>query len=406
MQKDVAVKIALVGVGSGFGRDLTCQAARLIEQSDCLIGARRLLDNLPHTEEKRKIAAVKPDAILAALTEESYENAVVLFSGDAGFYSGCRSLLPRLRELGVTAEVLPGISSVQLLSAALQKPWQDWILVSAHGVACNPLAAVMQGRPALFLTGGQWGPASLCARLTQAGLGTLKVAVGEQLGSSLQKILECTAAEAAERQFDPLSVLLVEPAPVGPRRVPGWPDSWFVRGKVPMTKQLVRSAVLSLLAPKDDAVIWDIGAGTGSVSVELAAIARQGTVYAVECEADACALIRQNRARFCAWNLCLVEGKAPQVLESLPAPDVVFVGGSKGEMDGILEAILAKNPSARICVSAIALETVNAAMKSLERRNVPSGICQLGASVAHHVGKHHLMMANNPIFLITGNCDD
>lgn len=264
----------------------------------------------------------------------------------------------------------------------------------------------MQGNPVFFLTGGSLGVPQLCAQLMNAGLGELPVTVGENLSYPEEKITAGTAAEMAARSFGPLCVLLAEAAPQMPDRTPGWPDDWFLRGKVPMTKQFVRAAVLAALGPKPGETVWDVGAGTGSVSVELAAAVRGGAVYAVECEEEAIALIRQNRLKFHAWNLRVVAGKAPQALAELPAPDVVFVGGSKGEMKSILEAALAKNPAVRICISCIALETLETVLAVCRDHNLAPQITQLAVSDAQPRGRLHLLMAQNPIFLITVQSHD
>lgn len=398
------MNITLLGIGSGDASTLTQAAAEALAGAGCIIGARRLLAGLPDSCTPNRVAVTKPEAIRQALAENANLPCVVAYSGDSGFYSGCRSLLPLLQGQAVT--VLPGISSVQMLAAALGRPWQDWKLVSAHGVACNAVAAVMQGKPAFFLTGGTLGPAELCRQLTDAGLGTLPVTVGEDLGSKAQKITATTAEEAAGRSFSALSVLLAEPAPQGPRRTPGWPDGWFLRGAVPMTKQMVRAAALAALAPGEEETFWDVGAGTGSVSVELAAVASRGRVYAVECETEACCLIEENRRKFCAWNLHLVPGRAPEALADLPAPDGVFIGGTKGGMEGVVDAVLARNPAARLCITAIALETVTAAMQALQKHGVDPCVRQLAVSTTGTAGRVHMLTAQNPIFLITGNCDD
>ena len=138
------------------------------------------------------------------------------------------------------------------------------------------------------------------------------------------------------------------------------------------------------------------------MSVELALAAPKGHVYAVECDPDACALIRQNRAKFQTYNLTLIEGRAPDALADLPAPDAVFIGGTKGSMEGVLDAVLAKNPDARICISAIALETLSAAAAALTARGLAAEVVQLAVSRTKQAGRLHLLMANNPIFLITG----
>ena len=173
-----------------------------------------------------------------------------------------------------------------------------------------------------------------------------------------------------------------------------------------MTKQRVRTAILAKLAVAPELVLWDVGAGTGSVSVELALAAPKGRVYAVEYKPEACDLIRQNREAFHAWNLKLVPGRAPEALQALPAPDAVFIGGSGGAMDAIVQAALEKNPHARLCISAIALETVQAALTALSARDVPATVTQLAVSETRPAGGLNLLMANNPIFLLTGNCND
>lgn len=400
------MQVSLLALGGGTAATLTAEGREALLRADCIVGASRLLQQLPEGCTENRRAATKPQQILEALQADAYDRAVVVYSGDTGFYSGCRNLAPLLRQQGVTCTVMPGISSVQLLAAALQRPWQDWVLVSAHGVQCNAVAAVMQGRPAFFLTGGSLGVPQLCAQLTEAGLGELPVTAGENLSYPDQRITSGTAAEFAQKEFGPLCVLLAEAAPAAPKRAPGWPDAWFVRGKVPMTKRYVRAAVLAALGPRPGETIWDVGAGTGSVSAELAAAVRQGTVYAVECEAPALALIEQNRQALHTWNLRIVAGRAPEAMENLPAPDAVFVGGSKGEMQAILSAALARNPGVRLCVSCIALETLQTTLDFCRAHDLHPQVVQVGVSEAQPMGRLHLMMAQNPVFLVTVHCDD
>ena len=260
----------------------------------------------------------------------------------------------------------------------------------------------MTERSVFFLTGGAETPATLCRKLADAGMGEVHALVGENLGTGEEAIRYGSAAELAGQSFAPLSVLLVENFDVPHFRTPGFPDESFIRGEVPMTKQEVRAAALAKLAVKPADILWDVGAGTGSVSVELALAAPKGHVYAVECDPDACALIRQNREKFHAFNLTLIEGRAPGALADLPAPDAVFIGGTKGGMEGVLDAVLAKNPDARICISAIALETLSAAAAALTARGLAAEVVQLAVSRTKQAGHLHLLMANNPIFLITG----
>lgn len=396
------MNVTLIGMGSGQPENLTLQGLAALRQADLILGARRLLAVLPAGCTENRAAAYRPDEVAELLQTSGAENAVLVYSGDTGFYSGASSMMEKLEALGVRARVLPGLSSIQLLAAALGRPWQGWNLVSAHGRTCDPVAECMQGRPTFFLTGGSEDPATLCAQLAAEGFGDVQGVVGQCLGTPEEKLFRGSVKELAAGRFNSLSVLLVEAAEVLPRRAPGLPDEAFERGDVPMTKQEVRAAVLAKLAVRPEDILWDVGAGTGSVSVELALAAPRGRVYAVECRPEGCALIKVNREKFRTRNLVLVEGLAPAALSDLPAPDAVFIGGSKGSLAAIVDAALDKNPDARICVSAIALETLSAAVAALTAKGRTVQVSQIAVSRAKAVGGLHLMMAQNPIYLITG----
>lgn len=396
------MNVTLIGMGSGQPENLTLQGLAALRQADLILGARRLLAVLPAGCTENRAAAYRPDEVAELLQTSGAENAVLVYSGDTGFYSGASSMMEKLEALGVRARVLPGLSSIQLLAAALGRPWQGWNLVSAHGRTCDPVAECMQGRPTFFLTGGSEDPATLCAQLAAEGFGDVQGVVGQCLGTPEEKIFRGSVKELAAGRFNSLSVLLVEAAEVLPRRAPGLPDEAFERGDVPMTKQEVRAAVLAKLAVRPEDILWDVGAGTGSVSVELALAAPRGRVYAVECRPEGCALIKANREKFRTRNLVLVEGLAPAALSDLPAPDAVFIGGSKGSLAAIVDTALDKNPDARICVSAIALESLSAAVAALTAKGRTVQVSQIAVSRAKAVGGLHLMMAQNPIYLITG----
>ena len=396
------MNVTLIGMGSGQPENLTLQGLAALRQADLILGARRLLAVLPAGCTENRAAAYRPDEVAELLQTSGAENAVLVYSGDTGFYSGASSMMEKLEALGVRARVLPGLSSIQLLAAALGRPWQGWNLVSAHGRTCDPVAECMQGRPTFFLTGGSEDPATLCAQLAAEGFGDVQGVVGQCLGTPEEKLFRGSVKELAAGRFNSLSVLLVEAAEVLPRRAPGLPDEAFERGDVPMTKQEVRAAVLAKLAVRPEDILWDVGAGTGSVSVELALAAPRGRVYAVECRPEGCALIKANREKFRTRNLVLVEGLAPAALSDLPAPDAVFIGGSKGSLAAIVDAALDKNPDARICVSAIALETLSAAVAALTAKGRTVQVSQIAVSRARAVGGLHLMMAQTPIYLITG----
>lgn len=386
--------VFLIGCGCG---DLTGEARAAIDGAGLLIGSRRLLD--AYGEGKPQIEAVTAETIAAAIREADCDPVCVLFSGDNGFYSGARLLLPLLTDYDT--RVIPGVSSVQLFAARLQRPWQDWLLRSAHGTACDPVEAVCHGKSVFFLTGGKQSPDALCRELTDAGLDFLNVHTGEDLGTAHERITHGTAAELSERDFSPLSVMLTEPAPRPMRRVPGIPDAEFLRAeKIPMTKQEVRAAALAKLAVGPEDVCWDIGAGTGSVSVELALQCR--AVWGIEREEASLALAEENRKKHGAWNLRLVRGEAPAAFTGLPVPNAVFVGGSGGRLREILRAVHEINPGARVCVSAIALESLHDALSILRELGYEIEVAQLAVSRSRPAGGLTLMLAQNPVYLISG----
>ena len=393
-------KITLIGMGASAAT-LTAEGWDALRRAERVAGARRLLEALPAEVAAERIPAVRPEEIISAL--EGACSAAVLYSGDTGFYSGAPALLERLRGRQVQVELQPGLSSVQLLATRLGRPWQDWKLVSAHGRPCDPVAAVCGGKPAFFLTGvGESGPAALCQKLTDVGLGGLSVAVGEDLGLASQKIFSGSAAQAAGAQFGPLAVLLAEPAFRLPLRTPGWPDDTFVRAEgVPMTKQAVRAQALAQLALCPGETVWDVGAGTGSVSLEMAYANGGAPVWAVERLPAACAVLEENRRRLDGWNVRVVQGSAPQALAGLPAPDAVFLGGTGGELGPILDAVWAANPAARVCLTAIALETLAAALEAFAARGRQAEVVQIAAAHAGGPGRLHLLRAENPVFILT-----
>ena len=406
--------VDLVGMGPGSYGAMTREAYDAVGNADVIIGAKRLLESVPAGSAAEKCAAVMPADILEIIKKkqsEGKERFVVAMSGDTGFYSGTRGLVPVLKEAGIDYRIMPGISSVQVMSARLADPWQDWNLYSAHGKTCDAVAAVMEsaylGKKTFFLTGGELGPADLAKQLTDAGLGSLKLWIGENLSYENEKITEAPAEEAKDMDPDVLAVVLADrlPEPEYNVPVPGIPDDLFVRGKVPMTKQDVRSAIAGRLAVKPGETVWDVGAGTGSVTVELALMARGGKTFAVETNPEGCGLIETNRRRFGAWNISIVEGMAPEALTDLPAPDAVFLGGTKGQMGPILDIIKDKNPDARVMISAIAIETLGEALKDLKSRGWDTEVAQIQSSYGKKVARLNMMMANNPIFLISGGHD-
>lgn len=394
--------VCLIGMGPGDTGMLTLQAKKALSGAGIVIGAQRLLAALPADCPAECYTAVDPAEIMRLVAANLRAGSIcILMSGDTGFYSGAKRLLPLLA--GHKVKVLPGISSVQYFAAQLRRPWQDWKLVSAHGKDCDAAGLVRDHAETFFLTGGRWTVPALCKDLKRAGWGDCAVTVGENLGSARERIRAGTAAELAPADVGVPAVMLVENP--RPRRTVscGLPDSVFARGSVPMTKSEVRSVILSKLRLCAADIVYDIGAGTGSVSVEAALLVRAGHVYAIEHKPAGCRLIRENAKKLGVFNLTCIAGRAPDVLAGLPPPDAVFIGGSGGRLKAILERLLALNPAVRLVLSAITLETLTAAAESFFHLPLQEvEIVQIAASRARQAGGQHLMRAQNPVFIISG----
>ena len=200
--------VSLIGLGCGGPDLLTREALLALEQAEVLIGAKRLLSAVPDSSAE-KVCEYRPREILERIRVSAEKRICVVYSGDTGFYSGASKLTQLLESEGIPYKILPGLSSVQVFAARLSLPWQDWKLCSAHGVDCDPVQEVRGGRDVFFLTGGTVTPTELCAALTEAGLGFLPAAAGEDLSYASERIRQGTAAQFAGERFAPLSVLLV-----------------------------------------------------------------------------------------------------------------------------------------------------------------------------------------------------
>ncbi|MDB1820127.1 precorrin-6y C5,15-methyltransferase (decarboxylating) subunit CbiE [Collinsella aerofaciens] len=411
-------KVTIIGAGPGNPDLLSRAALDAIDIADVVIGAHRALAGIDVPPDVVRCELVKTADIVAALTDvASWQRVVVVMTGDVGLFSGARRLVEALSgNAQVDVRVVPGISSASYLAARLARPWQDWRFASAHGVACDIVAEAERAGELFLATSGGEDPSRLSGELVQAGFGDARVTVAERLSYPDERITCATASEIAGQTFDDLNVMLIEFAvgagsPAGASRAAssrwpyassGIPDELFIRGDVPMTKQEVRAVALAKLRLAATDTVWDVGAGTGSVSIEAALVTRAGSVWAVERNATGVRLIRENADAFGCGNVHAVPGVAPEALAKLPIPDAVFVGGSAGKLPSIVEAALEKNSQVRLCVPCVTVETLTEACALLSGSRFKGfEACQVSAARAEAVGSHHLMKAQNPVFLVS-----
>lgn len=389
-------KVYLAGIGMGNSDSRTLGCERAVREAQCLIGAKRMLDGFD-TAGKNTFEAVAFGRIAEYIRESDFNTYTVLLSGDTGFYSGAKKLAEEMSD--IDTEILPGIGSLVYFCSKLRVPWENVRALSLHGRDCNFVAEVRRNERVFALLGGSDGVQAALGRLINAGLGGVRVAVGSRLGYNNESITCGTASEIVNDCFDPLSVLMVFNEDAKDYVVTGGiEDDAFDRDEVPMTKSEVRAVVLSKLQLTENAVVYDVGSGSGSVTVECALKAIHGHVYGIEVKDTAVALTKRNAAKFGCENLTVVSGSAPEALEGLPAPTHVFIGGSRGKLRPIIDLVLAKNPDCRIVVTAVTLETVSE-LNEITTEFECSDIALVSVTKTRGVGRFRLFAAQNPVYV-------
>ncbi len=411
-------RIRIIGIGEDGPAGLTPRALRLVEEAELLAGGERHLAFFPDHPAERLVIKSNLAEVAGRLAEcLGRRRAVVLASGDPNFYGIARYLTGKLSRRRV--EIVPNVSSMQLAFARVGLPWDDAWLASVHG---RPVADVVEGvrrhpKVGLF-TDDRHTPAAVARALLAAGVADRAAYVCENLGGADERVTETSLSRLAAggADFSPLNVLILageaEPAAAGgtepaaglagePAAAAGGPVAAGTGGPVAagtggpveraaalwglglpegafhqrkprrglITKTEVRVLSLARMNLRRDSIVWDIGAGTGAVGIEAARLAPEGRVYAIEKNAADMDNIRRNIARFGVGNMEAVQGVAPAGLEAFPDPDAVFIGGSGGRMEGILEEVCRRlRPGGRVVLNAATLENLAEADRLLRRR--------------------------------------
>lgn len=406
------LEVVLVGIGMNGERHLTPEARRALDRAQVLFGAPRMLESF--VGNYKRYPFYTGDRILPILSdiqETSREETVcagILFSGDTGFYSGCRKLIPELKALeDVEVQVLPGISSVSALAAAVGICWQDGKILSTHGIPEEDwipefLDAAAHREKTFLITSGAKDVQRMGQLLAERHRENCICHIGCNLGMAQEQIFRLSPEACADFSEPGLCTVLVEnPAPLPRRLTPGLRDDAFTREKVPMTKEEVRALSICKLHLTAPAVVYDIGSGSGSVSVEMAGLDPSVKVFSIEGKADAYDLTRRNVEKFGFTNVTTVRGTAPECLESLPDPTHVFIGGSGGHLEEILVHLMNRRGPIRVVLNTVTLETLAEASRLMEKYELEGEICQVQVSRSRKAGAYHLMQGQNPVNIIS-----
>ena len=417
-------KIILSGIGMGNTDGMTREAYHAFEEAEVIFGAERMLENLPG--KGIKVPYYRADDIISYLIEHpQYTKVAAAFSGDSGFYSGAQSMKKALEEanekgiLKSETTILPGISSVSALAARLGVSWNDAVLASIHGRRANVVNLVRKNTKVFLLLSGKNDFEMLVNKFREAGINHVKISAGYRLSYPEEKLFTFYLDEFETKLFDlPEGVYtcLIENEDCEEQILtPGIDDEIFSRTKVPMTKNEVRVLSISRLELTKNAVVYDVGSGTGSVSIECARLSPDIFVFAIEQKEEAANLTKENAVRLgLSDQIVVINKKAPEGFEELPTPTHVFIGGSSGALSDILSAIQKKlivkentkektdkaSKGVRVVINAVSLETIAQITKLIQTYPVKHvQLTQIQASRAHKLGSYNLMQAQNPVLI-------
>ncbi|MGN0163283.1 MAG: precorrin-6y C5,15-methyltransferase (decarboxylating) subunit CbiE [Candidatus Ornithomonoglobus sp.] len=401
------MKVYLIGIGMGDNKTLTAEAARAMEDAEIFIGAERMFEAVK-AYDKPKYKAYKPDEIEEYLLKSTAGTAAVLLSGDISFYSGAKGLTEKLKAYEIVH--IPGISSYSYMCAKLGIAVTDTELVSLHGPQTDyfnkkSICNIVRDSKYTFALLNE--PKDINSLITQLGsykLNDCIIHIGSRLGYEDEMLCETGVSYMFDAEREeikaPVSVIIENPSPKNllGRHIK---DDEFIRDKVPMTKEDIRALCISRLALDRDSVLYDIGAGTGSIAVEASLTSHDIKVYAVEKKSEGYVLINQNRCKFGCDNVFLINGEAPEALECLPAPTHVFIGGSDRRLKEIVECVIRKNPAVKIVINTIALNSAAEVMRVIEELDLDSEIISVNIAKSKKVRGYDMMMGQNPVYIFT-----
>jgi precorrin-6Y C5,15-methyltransferase (decarboxylating) len=394
-------KIYLVGAGiegwEGFGS----KALEVINKADLLIGHQRLLDIFPDFKGEKQTFG--DFSIMLDFLKTTEKLVVVLSSGDPNFFGIARFMLRNLPKERI--EIFPNVTSVQYAFARIKEPWDDSIFVSVHGRGLkSAIDRIIAADKAAVLTDEVNTPAAIARELIVRGAEGYEVYLCEDLGLPTEKFTRTDVKGLVDVKATPLNILILikawEPT-LENYPVMGIDDDQFTTAKKLITKQEVRAVTLAKLQLQNDLVLWDIGAGSGSVSIEAGNLMPNGKVFALEKNPQYMTFLRDNLKKFASRNVMLIEAFAPEGLDDLPDPDRVFIGGSGGMLEDIIEAVDRRlKPEGVIVLNAVTLDTLTKAVEFLEDHGYTVEVACVNVAKTRGLTEYKMFEAHNPVYII------
>lgn len=404
-------KLYILGIGPGREKYINQLTKDILGDCDVIIGGRRNLEMFSNlNKELITVSNNLKEICLYIKANIISKKIVVVVSGDPGLYSLMTYLKANLK--GITLEVEPGISALSYLCAKIHMTWNDLYITSCHGRENHNLLQIIKtNKKVAIFTGGDSSPDKICNMLCENNLENLNVWVGENLSYENERVISAKSNELKEMDFEALSIMIVENLKAdssienkSSKSVLSIDDDEFFRGNVPMTKQEIRTVCVSKLMLSQESIVCDIGAGTGSVSIQCAIFCEKGRVYSFECNKEAISLIEKNKDKFKVKNLEIIEGVAPESIDSKILPDSVFIGGSRGNMESILKWVSQIPKNIRVVINTVTIESTYEAIEALKKYSFSEPeIVNIAISKNVNIGSKNLMKAANPVFVISAD---
>ena len=400
--------IHIVGVGVEGPSSLSAASMETLRSAKLIIGSERLLSQLPELPAKKQSLMSDLFKLVDILKKKRKSDVVVLASGDPNLFGITAYLLKHFGKEDIS--VTPAVSSMQWAFALVKETWEDAEIVSAHGRGLDEVirATLARNKVGVF-TDDKNSPDKVAAALLAHGVSDRRVFVCENIGLEKLKVSEGTIEEIAREKYSPINVMIIKKERLAeqeqkiPSKALGVPDFHFAHREGMITKAEVRAITLSKLRPDKGKVMWDVGAGCGSVSIEAEGLISPGKVYAVEKDPTQFAYLKKNIAKFAASNVEPIEGEAPAALKVLPDPDMVFIGGSSGKLRDIFEYVDERlRPGGRIVANIVTLENLAEVTQFMKDFRYAFEVTTANIARTKELANMRFMVAANPVHIIFG----
>lgn len=402
------IRIYIIGVGMS-PENIPISYFEIIQSAGILVGGKRLLEFFPDYKGLKIEIRGDISDVLDKIRQYVHgnRNIVILASGDPLFFGIAERALKEFdKEL---IEILPNISSIQQFFAKIKEPWQNIPIITLHGKKDQDnyfeiIKLFKNNESAIaILTDKSNSPDEIANFLTKNRLDCIKMFIAEDLGTEIERLSSGYPKEISQKQFSSLNVVMLKnenPEKNGFLSGIGLDDSLYKHQEGLITKSEMRAIIISKLDLKKEHIFWDIGAGSGSVSIEAANFIIPKNIYSIEKDTLRCEDIKENMNKFYLNNIKLINDSAPECLNGLPCPDRVFIGGSNGKIERILDAIIKKiNKNGKIIISVILLETFNKLLNYLEEHDMNFEVVQISIQKTEKLCKSLFFKPYNPCWL-------